>query len=68
MDMNMMRMQMQQHLQGMSFPASKDDMMAWAKQHGAGNDEMEMMKKMPADMFNSMDDVNNSASQMTKMG
>jgi hypothetical protein len=67
MDVNMMRMQMQQHLDGMNYPASKDDVMAYAMQHGANSDEMEMLKKMPMDAFNSFDDVSAAAGRMTKM-
>ncbi|GIH21525.1 DUF2795 domain-containing protein [Rugosimonospora africana] len=63
MDMNMMR----QQLEGMSFPASKQDMMSHMMQHGASNEQMEMMKKMPMDQFNSMDDVMAAANKMMKM-
>lgn len=62
MDMNMQ--QMQQHLIGMNFPASKQDLMNHAMQQGASNDEMEMIKKMPMEDFNSMDDVKNAAMMM----
>ena len=67
MDMNMMQQQMQQHLMGMSFPASKQDVMNKAMQQGASNDEMEMIKKLPGDNFNSMDDLRNAAMTMMKM-
>lgn len=67
MDMNMMQQQMRQ-LQGMNFPASKQDMMNWAMQHGADNDQMEMIKKLPMDNFNSMDDVMSAASMMMQTG
>ena len=60
----MMQQQMKQHLMGMSFPASKQDLMNHAMQQGAGNDEMEMIKKMPMENFNSMDDVKNAAMMM----
>jgi hypothetical protein len=64
----MMQQQMRQHMEGMGFPASKQDLMNWAMQHGASNDEMEMIKKMPMDSFNSMDDVTGAASMMQKTG
>jgi hypothetical protein len=62
--MNMNMEQMHQHLMGMSFPASKQDLMNQAMQHGASNDEMEMIKKLPGENFNSMDDVKNAAMMM----
>jgi hypothetical protein len=49
---------------GMSFPATKQDLMNQAMQQGASNDEMEMIKKLPMDSFNSMDDVKNAAMMM----
>lgn len=62
--MNMNMEQMHQHLMGMSFPATKQDLMNQAMQQGASNDEMEMIKKLPMDSFNSMDDVKNAAMMM----
>jgi hypothetical protein len=64
MDMNMMRKQ----LQDMSFPAGKQDLMNWAMQHGAGKEQMEMIKKMPMDRFESADDVMNAANMTKQMG
>jgi hypothetical protein len=65
MDMNTMQRQMMQ-LKDMSFPASKQDMMNWAMQHGASQDQMDMIKKLPKDNFNSMDDVMGAAGSMMK--
>ncbi|MBQ1020911.1 DUF2795 domain-containing protein [Micromonospora sp. D93] len=67
MDMKMMQQQMMQMLEGMSFPASKQQIMNQMMQRGASNDQMEMMKKMPMDNFNSMDDLMAAASKMMKM-
>ncbi|WP_327034414.1 DUF2795 domain-containing protein [Micromonospora ureilytica] len=67
MDMKMMQQQMMQQLEGMSFPASKQQIMNQMMQRGASNDQMEMMKKMPMDNFNSMDDLMAAASKMMKM-
>lgn len=63
----MMQQQMMQQLEGMSFPASKQQIMNQMMQRGASNDQMEMMKKMPMDNFNSMDDLMAAASKMMKM-
>jgi hypothetical protein len=67
MDMNMMQQQMQE-LREMDFPASKQDLIDWGMQHGASNDQMEMIKKLPKDTFNSVDDVVSSAKMMMKAG
>jgi Protein of unknown function (DUF2795) len=66
MDMNMGMQQMQQHLAGMSFPATKQDLMNQAMMQGAGNDEMEMIKNLPMDNFKTMDDVKNAANMAMK--
>jgi len=62
----MMQQQMRQQLNGMSFPASKQDLMNYAKQQGATSDQTEMINKMPKDQFNSADDVMAAAKMMMK--
>ncbi len=62
MDMEMVR----QHLDGAGFPASKHDVMMWASQHGAGIEEIEMLKKLPVDNFDSMQDLLGAASMAQK--
>lgn len=67
MDMKMDAMQQQmQQLQEMNFPASKQDLIDWGKQHGASSDQMDMIKKLPKDNFKSADDVISSAQTMMK--
>jgi hypothetical protein len=43
-----------ERLDGVGFPASKHDVMLWAREHGAGNDELDMLEKLPVDNFDSM--------------
>jgi hypothetical protein len=62
MDMEMVR----QHLDGAGFPASKHDVMMWATQHGAGTEEIEMLKKLPVDTFDSIQDVLGAAGMVQK--
>jgi hypothetical protein len=68
MDMNNTMQQQMQQLQEMNFPASKQDIIDWGMQHGASSDQMEMIKKLPKDNFNSADDVVSSAKMMMKTG
>ena len=69
MDMNMSSMQQQmQQLKEMNFPASKQDLIDWGKQHGASSDQMEMIQKLPKNDFKSADDVISSAQSMMKTG
>ena len=61
-DMDMVR----QHLDGAGFPASKHDVMAWATEHGASRQEIEMLKKLPVDNFDSIQDLLGAASMVRK--
>jgi hypothetical protein len=46
------------HLKGMHFPASKDDLLLRARDHGAGQDMLEVLESFPADEeFETLDDV-----------
>lgn len=36
------------HLRGMHFPASKDDLLLRARDHGAGQDMLEVLESFPA--------------------
>jgi hypothetical protein len=62
MDIDMVR----QHLDGAGFPASKHDVMVWATEHGAGSDELDMLKKLPVDNFDSIQDLLGAAGMVQK--
>ena len=46
-----------QHLKGMDFPASKDALLAKARDTGAGQDVLEALESFPDEDFDSMADV-----------
>jgi hypothetical protein len=52
---------MRQHLDGVGFPAGKQDVLNWAAQHGASIEELDVMRGLPLDTFDSIDDVLNAA-------
>jgi hypothetical protein len=62
MDVEMLR----QKLDGAGFPASKHDVMVWAREHGAGSDEIEVLKRLPVDNFDSIQDLLGAASLAEK--
>jgi hypothetical protein len=62
MDMEMLR----QQLDGAGFPASKHDVMVWATEHGVGSEEIEMLKKLPVDNFDSIQDLLGAASMVRR--
>ncbi len=57
-----------QHLEGAGFPASKHDLVVWAKDHGAGTDELAMLEKLPVDSFDSILDLLGATSRLQKQG
>jgi hypothetical protein len=46
-----------QHLKGIGFPASKDDLIQKAKENHAGSDVLGKIKAMPNNEFRTMADV-----------
>ncbi len=49
--------EVQKHLKGMSYPASKDDVVSRAEQNGAGHELLEQLRGMSRDEFTGPDDV-----------
>lgn len=49
--------QMQKHLKGTSYPASKDDLVRQAQSNSASDDIVEKIRALPADSFGSPKDV-----------
>jgi Protein of unknown function (DUF2795) len=47
----------QKHLKGMSYPASKDELVATAQQNGADENLLEQLRSMSRDDFSGPDDV-----------
>ena len=55
MDMN--PIEVQKHLKGMSYPASRDDLVATAQQNGAAEDLLEQLRNIGREEFSGPDDV-----------
>lgn len=49
--------QMQKHLKGVNYPASKGDLVARAQQNNASGEIVDKIRALPADSFNSPKDV-----------
>lgn len=49
--------QLQKHLKGASYPASKDDLVRKAQDNNASDDIVEKIKELPASSFGSPKDV-----------
>ena len=49
--------EVQKHLKGMSYPASKDDLVSTAEQNGADEELLEQLRTSSRDEFTGPDDV-----------
>jgi hypothetical protein len=49
--------QLQKHLSGLDYPASKQDLVRHARQRGADEDALDALESLPRDRFNSPNDV-----------
>ncbi|MEX2431101.1 MAG: DUF2795 domain-containing protein [Dehalococcoidia bacterium] len=49
--------QVQKFLEGIDYPATKDDLLQTAKEKGADDSVMQTLKDLPMDKFNSPNDV-----------
>ena len=49
--------EVQKHLKGMSYPASKDDLVSTAERNGAGDELLEQLRVMGRDNFDGPDEV-----------
>lgn len=49
--------QLQKHLKGMNYPASKEDLLQHAKQHGADDNAMSVFEQIPEDEYETPADV-----------
>jgi hypothetical protein len=52
---------MRQYLEGVGFPATRDDVLRWAREHGASTEEIEVMRRLPMERYESITDVLNAA-------
>ncbi len=52
---------MRQQLEGAGFPATRDDVVTWAKEHGASTEEIEVMQRLPLERYESITDVLDAA-------
>ncbi|MCP9989045.1 DUF2795 domain-containing protein [Streptomyces sudanensis] len=56
--MNVNPIEMQRNLSGVSYPASKDDVVRQAKENGAGKEVMEALKSLPDKEYDSPTAIN----------
>lgn len=56
--------QLQKFLGGVEYPATKDQLVEHAKQQGADEDVLSTLQRLPADDFNSPNDVSEAAGKI----
>ena len=57
--------QIQKYLGGMTYPATKDDLIRHAEQRGADEHVRKALQRLPADSFNSPNDVSQAAGKLS---
>ncbi|MBM0278597.1 DUF2795 domain-containing protein [Micromonospora tarensis] len=50
--------QLQEYLAGLDYPVSREDLIRWAQENGAGTPMLQMLQALPPDQFNSPDELN----------
>ncbi|MDV2991397.1 MAG: hypothetical protein N4J56_001051 [Chroococcidiopsis sp. SAG 2025] len=56
--------QLQKHLKGMEYPASKQDIVDYAKQQGADNNAIAVLEQLPEEEYETPTDVNKAVGEV----
>ncbi|HEX5996592.1 MAG TPA: DUF2795 domain-containing protein [Jiangellales bacterium] len=54
---------MQEHLAGLDYPVSKEDLLRRAQETGADTEVLETLRSLPVEQFTSLDDVADALSR-----
>ncbi|MGW5558382.1 DUF2795 domain-containing protein [Micromonospora sp. NPDC003944] len=57
--------QLQEYLAGLDYPVSREDLIRWGQENGASTAMLQMLQALPADQFNSPDELNAALSTPT---
>ncbi len=58
--------QVQEYLSGINYPASKEDIVKRAQDHGADKNALDALQRMPGDRFNSPNDVSEAIGKLNR--
>lgn len=61
---NINPVQVQQYLGGVNYPASREDLVSYAKQQGADNNILQTIQNLPYDNFDTPADVSEAVGEM----
>ena len=56
--------QLQKYLGGLDYPVSKEDLVRRAQENGADNEVLQTLRSLPADDFNSPNDVSEAVGHL----
>ena len=56
--------QLQKHLKGMEYPASKQDIVDYAKQQGADDNAIDILEQLPEEEYETPTDVNKAVGEV----
>jgi hypothetical protein len=57
-------LELQEYLAGLDYPVSKEDLVRWAQENGAGTAVIQLVQSLPAEQFESPTAVNDAIGQM----
>ncbi len=60
--------QVQKFLSGVDYPMSKDDVVNTARDQGADDDVLSTLERLPADEFNSPNDISEAIGKLNRDG
>ncbi|WCN80579.1 DUF2795 domain-containing protein [Micromonospora sp. LH3U1] len=50
--------QLQEYLAGLDYPVSRQDLIRWGQENGASTPMLQMLQSLPAEQFDSPDELN----------
>jgi hypothetical protein len=56
--------ELQEYLVGLDYPVSKEDLVRWAQESGAGTAILQLIRSLPADRFESPGEVGDALAEM----
>lgn len=58
-------MQLQDHLSGLDYPVSKEDLIRWGQETGLDTETIQLLRSLPVDQFQSPNDVGDAIVELS---
>ncbi|MGI5523604.1 DUF2795 domain-containing protein [Micromonospora sp. CA-259024] len=57
--------QFQEYLAGLDYPVSREDLIRWGQENGASTEMLQMLRALPAEQFDSPDELNGALTTLS---